>query len=826
MKPEGNNKNSALTNYVIDNIDVAIKKGWIQVYYQPVIRTLTGQLCGAESLARWIDPEVGFLAPDQFISALEDSRQIQKLDCFIVDTVCRHISERMSEGLPTVPVSVNFSRLDFETTDMLKVVEYAVDRYDIPRDSIHIEITESMIASDAELMEKVIEDFRGAGYEVWMDDFGSGYSSLTLLKDYQFDTMKLDMGFLRTFTDRSRAIITSTVTMAKDIGILTLAEGVETREQVDFLMSVGCGKLQGYYYGKPMPIDAFFDHIEENGIVMEERGWRHYYEVASATARHSDEPLEIIEDDGKEFVTLFMNEPYKKQVFPRTLSSKEADRLIYHTDSPLLKKYREYANTIERTKNTETFYYTNNGNIMKFTGKLIAENSGRYLIKGAIWNISSDSNVTKRNSVDFKLKELNHLFEVVLQINPGRNRVVPLLGKFSYGMDSNAYNTDLNVKTKMFRDNVINPEDKAKYMAFMDFDTITERIEASGKGFIENVFRVKQEDGSYKWKEISVMVIPGTGGKEYLYCMKAISDDAGDFTRFEKKKANTLIKEKGLNTEEIHLKLFENFATHSSIMFFWKDEERRYLGASAAFLNYFGLTSVDGIIGKTGSDTKWAVDGIRYEENELEVLKKGKSIQNAPAQCIIDGVVHNIIYNKAPIYNDGKIVGIMGYMIDADAESGRMDSLYALGKMDRATGLMNAKGFMETFVEYSIQYNDYGRNFGLIVISNEKYERILSTYGGKFTDRLSERMGEILVQETPANCVVARVKDGEFALLAYLGSKNELEDMAAKLCKKLEDIKELDGNSVTIKIKTGCMLRSEEDVTDVNMYQLALDLLG
>ena len=825
MNPEGNNKNSALTNYVIDNIDVAIKKGWIKVFYQPVIRSLTGQLCGAESLARWIDPEVGFLAPDKFIGALEDSRQIQKLDCFIVDTVCRDISKRMSEGLTSVPVSVNFSRLDFETTDMLKVVEDAVDRYDIPRDSIHIEITESMIASDAVLMEKVIENFRGTGYEVWMDDFGSGYSSLTLLKDYHFDTIKLDMGFLRPFTERSKAIITSTVTMAKDIGIKTLAEGVETQEQVEFLKSVGCGKLQGYFYGKPMPIDEFFDHIEENGIVMEERGWRHYYETASFAARHSDEPLEIVEDDGKEFVTLFMNEPYKRQVFPRSISSAEADRLIYHTDSPLLKKYREYANTIERSKNVETFYYTNNGNIMKFTGRLIAENCGRYLIKGAIWNISSDSDVTKRNSVDFRLKELNHLYEVVLQINPDMNKVVPLLGKFSYGLDTNAYSTDLSLKTRIFRDNIIDSKDKAKYMEFMDFETMNERIEASGKGFIEKVFRVRQENGSYMLKEISVMVIPGTRGKEYLYCMKTIPDNAEDFISGNEVDMMP-VKENNLSEETIRAKLFDNFAGYSSIMFFWKDAERRYLGASAAFLKYFGLSSVNEIIGKTGNDTNWAVDGIRYTENELEILEKGKSIQNAPAQCIIDGVVHNIIYNKAPVYEGGKIVGIMGYIVDADIESGKMDSLHEIGMIDRPTGLMNVKGFIGALVDYCVQYSDYGKDFGIIVIRNEKNERIVSTYGGKFADRLAKRIGEILVEGTPVNCVVARIKSGEFAVLTYLSDKDKLCTMMQQLCKKVEAVRELEGNSVTIKVKSGCHLRSDEGITDINMYQLIQDSLS
>ena len=250
-----------IAEYVVNNIDVAIEKGWVKVFYQPVVRTLTGQLCGAESLARWIDPEYGFLAPNKFIGPLEESGQIHKLDCFIVDKVCSDIAERLGNNLDTVSVSVNFSKLDFETADMLEVVKNAVAKYNIPRDYIHIEITESMIVSNADLMRGVIDGFRNAGFEVWMDDFGSGYSSLNHLKDYEFDAIKMDMEFLASFTDKSKAIMTSAITMAKDIGLMTLAEGVETQEQVDFLYSIGCGKLQGYFYGKPLPLDEFFEHI-------------------------------------------------------------------------------------------------------------------------------------------------------------------------------------------------------------------------------------------------------------------------------------------------------------------------------------------------------------------------------------------------------------------------------------------------------------------------------------------------------------------------------------------------------------------------------------
>ena len=251
------------TEYVVGKIDEAIKNEWIRIYYQPVVRSLTGNACSMESLVRWIDPEIGFLAPDKFIGVLEEERCIYKLDCYVVEKVCRTIGERLKEGLPTVPASVNFSRVDFIMCDMLGVVEEAVKKHGVPREYLHIEITESMISSDEELMRKVIDDFRAAGYEIWMDDFGSGYSSLTLLKDYDFNTLKLDMRFLTPLTDKSKSIIKSVVTMAKDIGMKTLAEGVETREQLDFLREIGCGLIQGYYYGRPEPVEDVFGHLEE-----------------------------------------------------------------------------------------------------------------------------------------------------------------------------------------------------------------------------------------------------------------------------------------------------------------------------------------------------------------------------------------------------------------------------------------------------------------------------------------------------------------------------------------------------------------------------------
>ena len=242
-------QDAQIAEYVASKIDEAISQEWIKVYYQPVIRSITRELCSAESLARWIDPEIGFLPPNKFIGVLEEKKLIHKLDCYIIERVCKDIHDLMIQKRPVVPVSVNLSRLDFVMMDMVGVVEDLVKKYDIPRDMLHVEVTESMIASDEDLMASVIQGFRSAGYEIWMDDFGSGYSSLTLLKDYDFDLLKMDMRFLSNFNEKSRNILRSTITMAKDLGIKTLAEGVETEEHFEFLKSIGCGKIQGYYFG-------------------------------------------------------------------------------------------------------------------------------------------------------------------------------------------------------------------------------------------------------------------------------------------------------------------------------------------------------------------------------------------------------------------------------------------------------------------------------------------------------------------------------------------------------------------------------------------------
>ena len=246
-------------SHIIRSFQEAMIEGYIEVYYQPEIRAMTREICGFEALARWRDPVHGMISPGVFVPVLEDAHLSPQLDLYIIERVCQDIS-RIRRELPSwelLRVSVNLSRADFRLMDMVQAVEDVRLRYDIARSLLNVEVTEGAQSDDEKFLQGEIARFRAAGYEVWMDDFGSGYSSLNNVKDYVFDVLKIDMNFLRSFdtNPKSAIVIRSIVNMAKELGLHTLAEGVETEAQFEFLREIGCEKVQGYLFSPPMPLD-------------------------------------------------------------------------------------------------------------------------------------------------------------------------------------------------------------------------------------------------------------------------------------------------------------------------------------------------------------------------------------------------------------------------------------------------------------------------------------------------------------------------------------------------------------------------------------------
>ena len=250
--------------YIINNIDNAIKNEYIKVYYQPVINARTGKLCGLEALARWDDPQYGFLSPADFIQTLEEYYQIYKLDMFVVEKVCQNFVYAKEHELVLIPVSLNFSRRDFDSLNIAEDVEACLNKYNIDKKLIHIEVTESTLSENDEKLKEILKKFRSNGYALWLDDFGAGYSGLNVLKEYDFDMMKIDMKFLTGFSgnEKARRILKNIITMAKELEMSTLTEGVETQEAYQFLKENGCEQIQGYLFGRPMPAKELYEKIK------------------------------------------------------------------------------------------------------------------------------------------------------------------------------------------------------------------------------------------------------------------------------------------------------------------------------------------------------------------------------------------------------------------------------------------------------------------------------------------------------------------------------------------------------------------------------------
>ena len=253
-----------MVQYIVTHIDEAIKEGYLKAFYQPVVWSKGRSLCGAEALARWIDPKYGFLSPGKFVPALESAQLIYKVDKEILRLVCQDIRYNLDNGLPVLPVSINFSRADFGLIDIVEVVTSTADAYQVPHELIHVEITESALTDEEDTLKNTINRLHENGFATWLDDFGSGYSSFNVLKDYEFDVLKLDMKFLTGFDGnlKSRALIKSVIAMADQIGMKTLCEGVETMEQAAFLEEAMCGRLQGFLYGKPLSYNDMLARIQ------------------------------------------------------------------------------------------------------------------------------------------------------------------------------------------------------------------------------------------------------------------------------------------------------------------------------------------------------------------------------------------------------------------------------------------------------------------------------------------------------------------------------------------------------------------------------------
>ena len=427
-------------SYIVRNFSKAIMGGHIMVYYQPEVRTMTREICGFEALARWKDPVYGTISPGVFVPVLEDAHLSPQLDLYVIDQVCASMVQ-IQRDIPDwslLRISVNLSRADFRLMDMVQAVEDVRLRHGVARQMLNIEVTEGVQGDDETFLQGEIARFRALGYEVWMDDFGSGYSSLNNIKDYVFDVLKIDMNFLRSFetNPKSAIVIRSIVNMAKELGMHTLAEGVETEAQFEFLREIGCEKLQGYYIGRPRPYEESIAHCKEMGFRFETPGKRRYNDdlgnvnllsgyahikqhAASEVGNYVEGiPLSIVEMVGDKLEFLYTNKSFQQELASvKGLSVKGTEEIINNKQEEMYKVVRRFLANLSAGER-ETLDTIVGDTFFSIRGREISHIPGRnaYIVNLQVYQ--GDFLKLKQKKMIEKVKDLYKGYELVLLWSP------------------------------------------------------------------------------------------------------------------------------------------------------------------------------------------------------------------------------------------------------------------------------------------------------------------------------------------------------------------------------------------------------------------------
>lgn len=251
---------------IIDQMEDALENNEFEMYLQPKYNLHRNEYCGCEALARWRHPEKGLISPGEFIPIFEQTGFIKKLDMFMLEEVCKLLKSWEAKKYPEISVSVNLSRKNLKQTDFIERVLCITNQYRIHRGSLEIELTESSIFEDVDRMVEIGAAFRNYGFKMAMDDFGSGYSSINLLGSLPLDVIKMDQGFFNSHLKRQQnyIVVEATINLIKKLGMGVVAEGIETEAEVEMLRTLGCDIIQGYYFGKPMPVEEFEQQIFNN----------------------------------------------------------------------------------------------------------------------------------------------------------------------------------------------------------------------------------------------------------------------------------------------------------------------------------------------------------------------------------------------------------------------------------------------------------------------------------------------------------------------------------------------------------------------------------
>ncbi len=812
--------------YVLRHFDRALREGYIRIYFQPVIRTLSGKLCGMEALARWEDPDKGLLTPGIFIPVLEGARIIDKLDRYVLEAAARFLAERRRKGLPVVPVSVNLSRVDFEVSQPLDMVEEVMKRYRLPRRLIRIEITESALVKSEKVLKKAIAAFRKAGYECWLDDFGSQYSSLNVLHTFYLDELKIDMAFLRHFNERSRKIIKSIVVMAKTLGIHTLAEGAETREQVEFLRSIGCEKIQGFYYSRPRPWQDIEQWMKAEKIDMESAAEEAVLNRVGLVNVVTHEPVALYLGRGSHIKLLLQNEAHEGNLKGATaVTAEEVNRALADPDFPLREKFLAFVKRLLARQERQTMTFTDNGFYFQLSGEILAGDENLYAGETSVYNLASDERMKKTESLDSLLRRTVSICDELSMYHTeeGTLEVLETTSSLFHPGDQMPAKDTFH----RFAERRVHDEDRERFLHFVEPSVLYSLGSEKNRYVPCELFRVRERNGNYVWKELDAYLLDHRGGKDILLMMMgAAIERAWDREAFLNAFVRSFAVAGNSRAEEWRKKaaVFSSFQKEGHIKWFVKDRNRRFTAVSRDFLSYYGL-SPEQVLGKTDEEMAWHVDNEPFKHIEETVIAKGITARHAIGSCLVRGRLKTIAATKFPVYDGRKITGLVGYFHDMAEEKVLGEEERKLSFVDSETGLASYRGMIAAGLTYEDSYQRRQVEYMAMQVNVPAMNEVEHAFGHKVHQVLLAKVVDILSALSLPDISLARISLSSFIFLFKKEGHKDMEKRILEAAEKIHEITDIEGFPVTLYLQYAMVSRRETSSLD-GMLQLLTNRLA
>ena len=646
------------------------------------------------------------------------------------------------------------------------------------------------------------------------------------------------MSFLRPFNVRSMQIVTAVVKMAKAVDIHTLSEGVETEEQFAFLRDIGCEKVQGYYFGKPMPYEAAMENLREQGIRIEIPQDRHYYDEigkidylsavpfmtrgeyeAISTARQLNSiPLALAEFSADDFKVLFYNTAFEEMTRNIGVLVGVFSQEMLSRSQPYHLLTRNIINLMDSVKvdGDGKMLITIHENYYEIKARRMSQTEQKYCVLISITNLTKERQSEKTGYLDDSVRRIYALYERITLMNYPEDSIRPLYTDTREDLMSNR--KGIKKLVGEFAEKYIYPDDQLRFIHTFDPDLATVRLRESGNISLSEVFRSRMRHGQYAWKEFTLLNIDGAN---YFTLVRNIHEIAKNFISSNAVK----IHEGGPYAPE---QLWNNLIRSEVFRIFWKDHDRRFLGASQGFLDFYDFSNVEEILGKNDEELGWHVHPDLYMNDEYKVIHEGVTFFNVPGNCISHGENKEIFASKTPLYDvNGEITGLLGYFIDKESPGFGDQNDRDSSRRDHLTRLLNSRGIAEQAEAFHDEYYLRGKDFVRIHIGINDFSTINEQYGFDFGDKVLNALGQALKQEFGLRSAVGRYAGRKFTVLQQVKNKEEAHQLRKRVKAIGSSVREIDGKPITLYLSVGYALYSEflnlEEQTKSAEFRLLAD---